>query len=163
MRIFDRYIRRAVLSGTAVALSVLLPLLGFLLLADELDYVGTGNYTLGKAFGFIGLSMPRFAYQIFPVTALIGSLIGLGSLAAHSELTAMRAAGVEAGRIVWGVLKAGMVAAVIAVIIGEVIAPVCEEKGNQMRAEAMSESIALKSRYGFWARDGNAFINIRNG
>ncbi len=161
MKILDRYIRRAVLMGTSVAIFVLLPLVGFLLLADELDNVGTGHYTLRDAFAFIALSLPRYAYQIFPIAVLIGGLLGLGSLAAHSELTAMRAAGISLARIVGAVLKAGGVAALTAVLLGDVVAPYAEEKGNQLRAEAMSEQIALKSRYGFWTRDGNAFINIR--
>jgi lipopolysaccharide export system permease protein len=161
MRIFDRYLRRAVLSGTLVVLLVLLPLVAFLLLADELDSVGTGDYTLASAFAYIGLTMPRYAYQLLPIAALVGGLLGLGGLASHSELTAMRAAGISVGRILWGVLKAGAIAAVLALIMGEVVAPISDERANQMRVDAMSENIALKSRYGFWARDGAAFINIR--
>jgi len=161
MTIVDRYIGRSVLSGTLVAVLVLLPLVSFLLLADELDYVGTGRYSLLDAFTFIGLSLPRHAYQILPIAALIGALLGLGNLAAHSELTAMRAAGISVARIVAAALKAGLITAAIAVFVGEVIAPASEEKGKQLRAEAMSEQFALKSHYGFWARDGESFINIR--
>jgi lipopolysaccharide export system permease protein len=161
MRIIDRYLRRAVLTGTLIAMGVLLPLVAFLLLADELDNVGVGHYTLADAFTIIGLSLPRYAYQIFPIGALIGSLLGLGSLAAHEELTAMRAAGVAVSRISWSILKAGLVLAVIGVVVGEVVAPASEEKASTLRASLLSERIVLKSRYGFWARDGNAFINIR--
>lgn len=161
MRIIDGYIRKAVLSGTLIALLVLLPLVAFLLLADELDNVGTSRYGLWDAFSFIGLSLPRYAYQILPIAALIGSLWGLGNLAVHSELTALRAAGVSMQRIVLAVLKAGVITALLAVAIGEGLAPLADERGNQLRAEALSERITLKSRYGFWARDGAAFINIR--
>jgi lipopolysaccharide export system permease protein len=140
---------------------VLMPLVSFLLLSAELDNVGKGQYTLLNAFVIIGLTLPRYAYQILPIGALIGSLWGLGNLATHSELTAMRSAGISMAQVVYAVLKAGLVVALIAVILGEAIAPVSDEKGNQLRAEALSESIALKSRYGFWARDGKAFINIR--
>ena len=30
-----------------------------------------------------------------------------------------------------------------------------------MRSVAMTQQIALKTRYGLWARDGNRFINVR--
>jgi lipopolysaccharide export system permease protein len=161
MKILDSYIGRAVLGGTLVTMLVLLPLVGFLLLADELDNVGTGRYSLSDAFLIIGLALPGYAYQVLPIAALIGSLLGLGNLAAHSELIALRAAGISVGRIVWAVLKAGMVTALVVVALGEGIAPYTEEHANRMRAELLSEGIALKSRYGFWARDGNTFINIR--
>lgn len=161
MKTLDAYIGRAVLTGTLVVMLVLLPLVAFLLLPDELDEVGKGSYSLAYAFQFIALALPGYGYQIFPVAALIGCLQGLGVLAAHSELTAMRAAGVSVTRIVWAVLKAGLVAAAIAVFVGEVIAPFTEERGAQLKAEAMSEGIAFKGRYGFWARDGMSYINIR--
>ena len=161
MKIIDGYILRTVLMGTLVAMLVLLPVVGFINLVDELDYVGKGSYTLADAFIFIGLSLPSNAYQLFPMAALIGTLSGLGSLAVHSELIAMRSAGISTLRILAAVLKAGLVVALVAALVGEAIAPVSEDKGNQLRAELMSEGIATRSRYGFWARDGGSFINIR--
>ncbi len=161
MKTIDAYIRRAVLSGIGVVLMVLLPLVAFLILPDELDNVGRGRYSLMDAFSFIGLTMPGYAYQIFPIAAMIGSLLGLGGLASHSELTAMRAAGISVGRIVWSVLKAGLLAAALAVFVGEVVAPASEERATQLKAEALSEGIAFKSNNGFWARDGQAYINIK--
>ncbi len=162
MKIIDSYILRTVLMGTLVAMLVLLPVGSFLNLADELDYVGRGSYTLADAFLFIGLSLPRDTYRLLPMAALIGSLWGLGNLSTHSELTAMRAAGISTLQIVSAVLKAGLVVALVAVLVGEVIAPASEDKGNQLRAELLSEGIVTKSRFGFWARDGRSFINIRN-
>ena len=44
MRILDRYLAGAVIGGTLLAMAVLLPLLGFFLLADELDQVGVASY-----------------------------------------------------------------------------------------------------------------------
>ena len=123
MKIIDSYIGRAVLLGTFLAFVVLLPLVTFLLLTDELDYVGTGAYSLTDAFVLIALTLPQHAYQIFPIAVLIGALVGLGGLAAGSELTAMRATGVSLGRIVLAVLKAAALAASIAVFLGEVVAP----------------------------------------
>lgn len=123
--------------------------------------MGKGQYALPDAFIITGLALPRYAYQILPIGALIGSLWGLGNLAAHSELTAMRAAGITMAQVELAVLKAGLVVALIAILVGEVMAPVSDEKGNYLRAEALSEGIAMKSYFGFWARDGDAFINIR--
>jgi len=46
-------------------------------------------------------------------------------------------------------------------LLGEVVAPATEQYAQTMRAEKRSEQITLKTEYGFWARDGSAFINIR--
>jgi lipopolysaccharide export system permease protein len=141
---------------------VLLTLIGFVELERQLGEVGRGGYTLAGAFAYIALVLPRFAYEVFPVTALLGSLLGLGAMANHSELTAMRAAGVSVARIVWAAMKAGLLLMLAALLVGELLAPATEQAAQQMRAEAISGQITLKSRTGFWTRDGRAFINIRS-
>jgi lipopolysaccharide export system permease protein len=161
LKILDRYLAGAVVGGTLATLAVLLPLLGFFLLADEMDKVGDKGYVFADALAFVARSIPRYAYQIFPIATLIGALIGLGSLASRSELVAMRAAGVSISRIVGAALKAGALLAVIAFLVGEGVAPVAEQKALQLRSEAQSGQVTLNTPYGFWARDGNAYVNIR--
>jgi lipopolysaccharide export system permease protein len=161
MKVLERYIGLAVITGTIAALMVLLTLLGFLTLMDELQDVGKGRYEMADAFGFMLLVLPRYAYEVFPIAALLGSLIGLGGLAAHSELIAIRAAGVSFGRIVLAVMKAGLMMILVVVLVGEFLAPETEQYAQRMRSEKQAEQITLKTRYGFWARDGSAYINIR--
>jgi lipopolysaccharide export system permease protein len=161
LKILDRYLARAVLGGTLATLAVLVPLLGFFLLADELDKVGRTGYVFSDAVAFVALSLPSYAYQIFPIATLIGALIGLGSLASSSELVAMRAAGVSISRIVLAALKAGILLAVTAFLVGEGIAPIAQQKALQLRSEAQSGQVTLNSPYGFWARDRSSYINIR--
>ena len=71
---------------------------------------------MGDVFLYVLLLLPRFSYELFPVAVLLGSLIGLGGLASHSELIAMRAAGVSLSRIVLAVMKAGVLAMLVMVI-----------------------------------------------
>lgn len=161
MKVLDRYIGLQLLSGTFFVMAGLLTLLGVLNLFEELGEVGKGDYTLEAAFIYVALGLPRFAYELFPVTVLLGSLAGLGSLAVHSELIAMRAAGISLSRIVLAMLQAGFLLMLLAVLLGELVAPPSEQYAQQMRTDLKSEQISLRSKYGFWARDGQAFINIR--
>ena len=161
MKILDRYIGRAVVGGTFATLAVLLPLIGFFVLADEMDEVGKADYGLVEAMQFVGLSLPRFGYQLFPIATLIGSLVGLGTLASRSELVAMRAAGVSISRIILAALKAGLVMALVVAAIGDFVAPQAEQRALALKSEARFDQVTLKTHYGFWARDGNAFVNIR--
>jgi lipopolysaccharide export system permease protein len=162
LKILDRYLSRAVIGGTLATLAVLLPLLGFFILADEMGEVGENGYRLGDALVFVGLSMPRYAYQLFPIATLIGALVGLGALASTSELVAMRAAGVSISRIVLAAFKGGALMAVVAVGIGEGVAPGAEEQALQLRSQAQSGQVTLKTQHGFWARDGDSYVNIRD-
>jgi len=161
VKILDRYLAGAVIGGTLVTLGVLLPLMGFLLLADEMDEIGENNYEFADALLFVLLIMLRYTYLIFPIATLIGALVGLGSLASRSELVAIRAAGVSIGHIVYAAMKGGLLLAVVAVAVGEGVAPVADQKALQWRSEARSGQAMLMSEYGFWTRDGSAYINIR--
>jgi lipopolysaccharide export system permease protein len=158
--LFDRYIGRTVLLGIVAVLALLLVLIGFFELVAELEEVKAG-YTTSMAYTYVLLGMPRYCYELFPLATLLGSLIGLGVLAGNSELLAMRAAGVSIARIVLAVLKTGLMVLLLVVIVGEYLAPVAEQQAQRMKNEALSGQISLKTRYGFWSRDGNTFINIR--
>ncbi|TVQ87058.1 MAG: LPS export ABC transporter permease LptG [Chromatiaceae bacterium] len=160
MLILDRYLGAAVIGGTLLTLAVLLPLLGVFILADEMDAIGTGEYGLGAAMLFVTLSLPRYAYQVFPIATLIGALTGLGALAARSELVAMRAAGLSIARIVRGALLGGLALALTAVVVGEVVAPPAEQRAMALRTAAQTGDVVQMTGSGFWARDGNAFISI---
>ena len=161
MKILELYIGKTVIRSVLLALVVLLVLVAFGNLMEELGDVGEGNYKMRDAFFYVLLIIPRRAYEIFPVAVLLGSMIGLGGLASNSELTAMRAAGISLGKIIASSLKAGMVMVVIVIIIGELVAPNTEEYAETMRAAKLSNQITMKTKYGFWARDGSSFVNIR--
>ena len=161
MRILNRYLAGAVVGGTLVTLGALLPLLAFFILADEMDQVGVEHYRFQDALLFTVLTLPRYAYQIFPIATLIGALIGLGTLASRSELVAMRAAGISVSRIVGAGLLGGLLLAVAAVVLGEVVAPAAEQRAIEMRRLALSGDVAQRTPYGFWAIDGHAYVNIR--
>jgi lipopolysaccharide export system permease protein len=137
-------------------------LVAFLEVVDEMGDVGKGEYGIGDVFFYVALNIPQMLYEIFPMAVLLGSLIGLGGLAAGSELTAMRAAGISVRRITYSALKTGAVLVVIATLIGEVIAPPAQRFADKMRADRIAAHITLKSGSGFWARDGDAYVNIRH-
>jgi lipopolysaccharide export system permease protein len=162
LTLFERYIASTMFKATAMTLVVLVILLVFFGLIDEMDDVGRGDYRLGDAFMVAVLSAPRYIFEVFPVAALIGSLVGLGSMGAHGELIAMRGSGFSLRQIVLAVMKAGLVMMLLVFLFGELVAPASEQWGEQHRTEKMQKKVTLKSRYGFWARDGRAFVNIRS-
>ena len=162
MKLLDRYIGVTVAGSTFIVLLVLLALFSFGSFVAELDAVGKGDYTLSVAAEYVLLTLPRIAYQLFPVVALLGSVIGLGVLAGNNELLVMRAAGVSVGRIAWSVMKVGLLWTVMAVILGEFIAPSTDRFAQTMHNTALVDRFAMTSQNGLWARDGQDFIHIRD-
>lgn len=162
MKILDRYLGSTVAWSTLLVMLVLLSLFLFIDFVEELEDIGKRNYSLSQAVRYILLTQPSHIYELFPLGALLGSLIGLGLLASNSELIVMRAAGVSLGRVVMSIMKVGLVMMAAAVLIGELIAPITERHAQSQRSLALTDRIALKTDFGLWTKDGTSFINIRN-
>ena len=161
MKRLDRHIGSHVVWGTALALFVLMALFTLTEFVDDLDSVGRGEYTLMRAFQHLALKMPGLAFELFPIAALIGSLIGLGLLAGNLELTVIRAAGVSSMRITGSVMKAAGLLMVIVMLMGELVVPSSERLAEQLKSLSVSKKVKRKAGEGFWMRDGSSFINVR--
>ncbi len=160
MRILDRYLGRAVIGGALMALLVLVAIDTFFAFLNEVQDIGRGSYGLPDILVYVMLGVPQRMHTLFPMAALLGSLMALGGLAAHSELIAIRAAGISIGRIIFSVLKAGLLLLVFAAAVGEWVAPPAQQLAQNYRAEAQTGRVTFRSAYGVWARDGRHFIRI---
>ncbi len=161
IRSLDWYIAKEVIKGSLIAVMILLTLLTFFSFADELGDVGKGDYGMQQIAKYLTLTLPRNFYELLPPAALVGSLVTLGALANNRELVAMQAAGVSRARIIAAVLLGGLVLLTLSVLIGELIAPPSERAAQNLKSIAQSKQVTSRSRYGFWVRDRDIFINIR--
>jgi len=159
--LLERYIASTLLKATAITILVLVALLIFFGLMEEVEDIGRGNYRFVDAFLVATLAAPRYVFEGFPIAALLGSLIGLGAMGANGELVAMRSAGFSLWQLMMAVLKTGALMMLVVFLFGEFIAPRSEQWAEQWRLERLEQRPTLKSRYGFWTRDRTAFINIR--
>ncbi len=161
MNIVNTYIVREILKGSLVALIVLLTLFNLFTFSDELKDIGKGDYQLREIMLYLALISPTVLYELMPASALLGSLFVMGSMANNRELVAMQAAGLSVFGIIKAILLAGLILAIIDVIIGEFIAPDTQQDAQILRSTAQNKQIVLQTRYGLWLREGNTFINIR--
>ena len=161
MNVLTRYIVTEVIKGSIVAVLVLLSLLTFFSFADELGDLGQGDYGLREIFQYLILALPQGGYDLMPSAALLGGIIVLGNLANNRELVAMKAAGVSRARIIGSVLLGGLLLGAVAGLIGEYIAPATERASQSLKSMALKEQVASQTKYGFWVRDGEVYINIR--
>ena len=160
MKILDRHIGFHVIRDSALTLVALLAIFSLVEFLDDLSDVGKGRYTMQAAVEYMLLTMPNRIFILFPIAGVIGSLIGLGSLAAHRELVVIRATGISSLRIAGAAMKAAAVLVLASVLVGEVVSPYTEQLAHQRRATALSDNHALGTGTGFWVRDGNTFINV---
>jgi lipopolysaccharide export system permease protein len=156
----DRYILRSVLAGVGMVVLVLLSLGGLFLLIGQQDDIGVGRYTAVSALQFVVLNLPQQAWELLPISALIGALIGLGNLARGSELIVMRTSGLSIWRVARPVVAAGLILALLGALIGEAIAPTLEQYARQQKAFAKFNDVSVAASGDAWVRDGNLLVNV---
>ncbi len=160
MPIIDNYIARNFLSGATIVLFIVLPLFGFLTLSEELEGVGKGAYTALDALKVVGYSLPKLMLDLLPVTALLGVLIGLGTMANHRELVAIRAAGFSVQRIARPVLEVILVVIIAVLLLQFLVVPKFESSAARIRSKTTPQSTITTGESEIWTRSGNRFIRI---
>lgn len=160
VNILDRYLALAAARATLLVMVVLLALIGFISLTTQLQDVGRGNFQVADAFLVVLANMPRNVFDVFPIAALLGGMMGLGALAKHSELVAVRAAGVGLRRLAVSMLLAGILFAAVAGAIGEFLMPPAERFSNEYSDELKRDRTSLSGLSGSWLRDGERVFNI---
>ncbi len=148
------------LGYTALVMIVLLALGALFMFIGQQDDIGVGNYTATQALLFVALNLPSYLFQLLPVAALIGSLLGLGNLARGSELIVMRSSGVTTLRFCLWLGTAGLILASLMFVIGEYVAPPLGSYARQLKVFAKFDEFNLAGNRATWVRDGDTIISV---
>lgn len=159
--ILSRYVIKAVLGNTALVMLVLMALSGLYLFITQQDDIGVGTFSVEDAFMFVGLNLPKYAFDLLPIAALIGALLALGNLARTLELIVVRAAGVSTMRIALWTAMAGVILMLFTGVIGELVAPQMEQYGRQLKTFAKFNDYSMAGNRSAWAKDGDMMISVR--
>ena len=163
MNTLDRYLYRTVLVYVFMAMGVLLTLGALFLFISQQSDVGVGTYTAGDAFLFTLLNLPQQAFELLPIGAMIGALMGLGNLAAGSELVVTRASGVSVWRVAWPVGLAGLTLAIAMYGIGEYVAPTLAQFAKREKTSSKLADVSFAGSSGAWVKDGNRMMRVQTG
>lgn len=155
-----RYFAREIYTATAFAMLAFLALFAFFDLIAELRDVGREGYRLVQAFAFVLLSVPGHVYELFPIVVLLGTLYALSDLAAKSEYTVMRAAGLSPLGAAGSLVQAGVVFVILCALVGELVTPFAERAAQQLRLKATGSLVAQEFRSGLWVKSESRFVNI---
>lgn len=159
MKILDRHIRLALLGMCLIVALALTGISGFVTLVEELDDLGQGSYSLQMVALVTFLKLPELLYQMFPLVVLLGTILGLGGLAAAGELVVMQAAGVSVYRLAWSAGKAGLALGFLALLLGEFVVPFCKQTAEQLESQARFGKASSGDR-AVWLRQGEQYIRV---
>jgi lipopolysaccharide export system permease protein len=163
VNILDRYLYRTVLLYTVMAMGVLLALGALVLFISQQGDIGVGSYSAADAFLFTLLNLPQQAFELLPIGAMIGALMGLGNLASGSELVVTRASGVSVWRIAWPVGLAGATLALIMFGIGDYAAPAMAQIAKREKTTSKLADVSFAGTSSAWVKDGNRILRVQTG
>ncbi len=154
--VLSKYLMRAILTSSLLVLIVLLALAGLFEFIAQVDNL-EGSFGIPQAALYAALRLPQLSFEMLPIAVLIGSLLGLGGLASHSELVVMRTAGLSVVQIGGMVAMSGFVMMVVTALIGEFIGPPLDYFARNMRNEAR-----LGQDFGnaAWVKDGDVILHL---
>lgn len=159
---FDRYIARIVLRAFLMVVIGLTALFSLLAFVEQLSLVGEGHYQLHDALIYTVFTAPSRILQIAPISMLLGTLIGLGTLAKSSELTALRSFGISQARLIVSALKLCFPIIIALFFIAQFIIPPAQQAAQREQAVALGDALPGLSNGGFWTQKNGIFLNVQS-
>ncbi|HEX4152511.1 MAG TPA: LPS export ABC transporter permease LptG [Steroidobacteraceae bacterium] len=163
MNTLDRYLYRTVLLYALMALGVLAMLGALFVFISQQSDIGSGDYSTGDAFVYSLLNLPEQIFELLPIAAMIGALMGLGNLAAGSELVVTRASGVSVWRIAWPVGLAGLTLSLTMYAVGEYVAPPLAQLAKREKTTLKLADVSFAGSSSAWVKDGNLILRVQTG
>jgi lipopolysaccharide export system permease protein len=160
-RTFSAYLRSQIYAATLFVFVAFLGLFAFFDLIGELGELGQGNYRMPHVAAYVALLLPGHIYELFPIVVLIGTLYALAHMAASSEYTVMRGAGLSPQQAAKTLARIGMTFVILTFIVGEFVAPVAEKAAQRLKLSATSGAVVQDFRTGLWVKDDRRFVNVR--
>ena len=150
---YERYLAKQIYLSFAF---ILLALVSLFVFFDFLSEIGDTNSTYSMLLAFITVffRVPGRIVEISPIATLISAIYVCASLAAQSEFTILRVAGLKPKQALKTLLKVAVPIALATLATSELIGPIAEELSRNIRVTALNagkETLDLRS--GAWIKD----------
>ncbi len=156
----NRYIAAHIIASTLLVLLALLSIDFLVRLIDDTDHLGEKDFTLSRLLLISFYFTPVKLQLFFPLSLVIGALLGLGKMQASNELTVMQISGVSKFHL--SLLGIG-----ITLIMGTTVLAITEYAGyplnkqaSILRASSLGRNVRNISNTGAWILDNNHFVHI---
>ena len=159
MTILDRYIAWNLAQSWLLLFTLFAVVFGLFAFIDELNHT-TASYQANQALLFVLLTTPQRTLELFPVIALLGTLISYAMLARSNELVAIQTFGITAAR---QFLSAALPATLLMFLLwplGEYIAGPLFQQADAARHKARNGTAHVLGEAGLWSTDGDVYYHI---
>ncbi len=155
------YMARLFLLRTFAVLAMLvLILLTLDLLGESGKITSVPGNSQGDLWTYITMRAPQIISRMLPFSVLLGTLITFTALSQHSEVVAMKAAGLSAHQILAPLIIASLLVAAISFLFNDqIVAPSTAQLKKWQDAEYAKVPFDDGIKTNVWVRDGQDIIN----
>lgn len=173
MKVLTRHIAKEVLIATLFVLVALVALIAFFDLVSQARNIGN-RYSISMALFLTMLKLPSRLYEVMPIAALLGAVYTMSRLAANSEFTIMRVAGLSPFRLAGMMTVPALILIAMTYCLGEWLTPAADMMRNDMDNILFNRKLSARGySSGVWVKDnvkeqqnaGQAtvrFVNVHN-
>ena len=165
--VYERYLAKQIYLSFAFILFALTSLFVFFdFIAEIRDTNNT--YSVALAFLTVLMRVPSRLVEIIPIAGLIGGIYVMANMAALSEYTILRIAGLDTKKALVTLMKIAIPIALLILFMSEVLGPFTEGLSKNIRLGALNQvRETLEFRSGAWIkdklRDNDGRGKIKNG
>ena len=151
--VYERYLAKQIYLSFAFILFALTSLFVFFDFIAEIK--DTNNtYSVALAFLTVLMRVPSRLVEIIPIAGLIGGIYVMANMAALSEYTILRIAGLDTKKALITLMKIAIPIALLILLMSEVLGPFTEGLSKNIRLGALNEGReTLEFRSGAWIKD----------
>ena len=159
--IADRYIVQEILAPFLLGIGAFLVILVGDILYTLAEFIASRQVGVVTVIELLLYKLPAILVITFPVSTLVGIVLGLGRLAKDREIQAMRLAGFSLMRIFAPVFAFGIVTTVATFAINEIVAPWANRQANAViRKAAFADAFPQIREQVFFRGPGNRVYYI---
>ncbi len=151
--VYERYLAKQIYLAFTFILFALISLFIFFDFIAEMGDT-TNTYTVLLAFMTVLLRVPSRLVEIMPIAGLIGGIYVMANMAAQSEYTILRVAGLDTRKSLKTLMKIAIPIALLILLMSEVVGPFSEGISKNVRLSALNQGKeVLEFRSGAWIKD----------
>ncbi len=151
MKTVRRLLYRDLIGSILFVSAAFLALFYFIDFVEELERMNRVGAGAAKAALLALLKLPGHAYQLLPISTLIGSIFSLARMAQSSEFTILRTGGLGPRRALGLLASLAAVLAALTFLIGDFAAPYFDAQTDLMRSRFTGDPSAAQR--GAWLKD----------
>ena len=162
MKILYRYILSEFLKLLAITMLAFISVFILVEFVEKIGGIMAAGVPLVEAAGYFLFRLPALVSLIAPVALLLATLLSLGILSRHSEITAVKAGGVSLLNLVVPLLVCGLIISGSVIVLNEAIVPATDRKAEAIEMRWLNKkSTATFGSEGLWIKNEAGIYNIK--